>query len=91
AARMIIGAVIAGIISCRLVTIPYPWFSMIRITACGVMAFLPVYLYEGSGVLSQLAGGVVGVVAYAVLLLATGDPSIRDIAAFVKRRFLVRG
>ncbi len=90
AARMIITAAIEGIISCRLVTIPYAWFSMVRITACGVMAFLPVYLYVPESVLWQLAGGVIGLLAYAALLLVTRDPSIRDITSFVKRRFFVR-
>jgi O-antigen/teichoic acid export membrane protein len=89
AARMIIGAVIAGIISCRLVTIPYAWFSMIRIAACGLMAFLPVYFYAPTNVLLQFLGGIIGVTSYAALLLASGDPSIRDIASFVKRRFFV--
>jgi O-antigen/teichoic acid export membrane protein len=90
AARMIIGAVIAGIISCRLVTIPYAWCSMVRITACGVMAFVPIYLFASDRVLWQLLAGVGGVLAYAGLLWLSGDPSIRDISSFVKRR-LARG
>jgi O-antigen/teichoic acid export membrane protein len=90
AARMIIGAVIGGIISCRLVTIPYAWFSMIRITACGVMAFVPIYLSAPEGVAWQMLEGIGGVFAYAGLLWLTGDPSIRDISSFLKRR-LARG
>jgi O-antigen/teichoic acid export membrane protein len=87
AARMIVAAVIAGIISCRLVTIPYAWFSMIRIATCGAMAFVPIYLFASDRVLWQLLAGVGGVLAYAGLLWLSGDPSIRDISSFLKRRF----
>ena len=90
AARMIVSAVIAGIISCRLVTIPYAWFSMIRIGACGAMAFVPIYLFASERVLWQLLAGVGGVLAYTGLLWLTGDPSIRDISSFLKRRFFSR-
>jgi O-antigen/teichoic acid export membrane protein len=90
AARMIVAAAIAGVISCRLVTIPYPWFSLIRIAACGAMAFVPMYLFASDRVLWQLLGGAGGMLAYAGLLWLTGDPSIRQATAFTRRQIAVR-
>ncbi len=86
AARMIVAAVIAGVISARLVSIPYPWFSLVRIAACGAIVFVPMYLFASERVLWQLLGGMGGVLAYAGLLWLSGDPSIRQSWAFTRRR-----
>lgn len=90
AVRWIVMATIAGIISSRLVATPYPWLSMLRITLCGVLTFFPIYLSAPPAIVGQLAAGAAGTLVYAAMLWATGDPSIRDIAAFVRRRILKR-
>jgi O-antigen/teichoic acid export membrane protein len=86
-ARLLITAVIAGVISCRLIRIPYAWFSMVRIVVCGLLAAVPMLLLSSQNPWVSLAYGVAGAAAYLALLWIAGDPSIRDVAGFVRRRF----
>ncbi len=86
AARMVLTASIAGIISCRMVKIPYPWFSLARILACGVLASLPFLLLGGPATLRLVVYGPAAIVVYLALLWVTGDPSVREIGSFALRR-----
>jgi O-antigen/teichoic acid export membrane protein len=90
AARMLMTALIAGLISCRLVKLPYPWFGMIRIAICGIAAYLPLLLIGARNPFLQLAIGIGGVAFYVTLLWLTGDPSIRDGLAFARRQIARR-
>ena len=110
AARCLVEALLAGIISCRLVKIPHQWFSLVRIALCGLLAAAVVALLPQFGMLSdrvadvlpgyrhfaawaeahfvwaQFAVGTIGVLLFPLLLLATGDPSIREGFAFARRQ-----
>jgi O-antigen/teichoic acid export membrane protein len=87
-ARLLMTAAVAGVISCRLIRIPYSWFSMLRATVCGVLATAPVLLLaKSSSMRHAIAYGFAGIAAYLVLLWATRDPSIRDIGWFLYQRF----
>ncbi|HEV2973135.1 MAG TPA: lipopolysaccharide biosynthesis protein [Pirellulales bacterium] len=86
AARMLMSALVAGVISCRLVEIPYSWFSMIRIAVCGAAAYLPTLIIGVTSPFLQLAIGMGGVAVYMALLWLTGDPSVREVLVFVRRQ-----
>ena len=88
AARWLISALIAGIISCRLVTIGFPWFSLLRITVCGLAAAAIASWKPVDDPLVAMGVGILGIALYPVLLWLSGDPAIRDAAMFVRRRLL---
>ncbi len=77
-ARWLFWALAFGLLSRRFVKVPYPWFSLIRITLCGAA------VYVASLLLPPIAGwrewfvGCGGLAAFAALLWITGDPSLRE-------------
>jgi O-antigen/teichoic acid export membrane protein len=83
--RLLVTAVIAGIISCRLIRIPYPWFSFARSTLCGLLAAVPLLLLGPSNPWISLVDGLAGVAAYIVLLRLVRDPSIDEAVSFVRK------
>ena len=85
AARSTLSAAIAGIISCRLVKIPYPWSSMLRSGLCGLAIVIPLSLLSLRSPFLSLALGFAGSAAYLALLWVTGDPSVRLVAAFLAK------
>jgi O-antigen/teichoic acid export membrane protein len=89
-ARWLVSALIAGVVSHRLIEIRYPWFSMARIAICGLLACLPAAFISTNDIATQFAGGIACIAIYAALLWITRDPSIRDIAAFVRRQIAQR-
>jgi O-antigen/teichoic acid export membrane protein len=89
-ARLLITALIAGIISCRLIRIPYPWFSLARIVVCGLLVAVLALLLRSRNPWVSVASGVTGVATYLALLWISGDPSIREIATFIGRRLRPR-
>ncbi len=86
-ARLLVTAVVAGIISCRLIRIPYPWFSLARSTLCGLLAAVPLLLLSPSNPWLSIAYGLAGVAVYIVLLRLVRDPSIDDAVSFVRNWF----
>ncbi len=86
AARTLIYASIAGIISRRLVNIPHSWFNLARITLCGIAAYVPTALIVSDRTFVRLLAGFAGPALYLCLLFLAGDPSVREGFAFVKRR-----
>jgi O-antigen/teichoic acid export membrane protein len=85
--RLILSAVVAGVISARLVRIPYSWFSMSRIVACGLLAAAPLVWLGSPNPWVSLGAGTIGITVYLILLWIAGDPSIREIARLVRSRF----
>ena len=76
AARSTLSAAIAGIISCRLVKIPYPWLSMLRSAICGLVIAIPLSLLMRCGVrLLSFALGLAGSAGY--MVVALGQLAIR--------------
>jgi O-antigen/teichoic acid export membrane protein len=85
AVRLVLTALIAGVISCRLSRIPYAWFSMVRAIICGCLVVVPLLLLMPRNPLLAMAYGFAATVAYGALLWLSGDPSIRSIGEFAFR------
>jgi O-antigen/teichoic acid export membrane protein len=91
AARLVLTALIAGIVSCRLIRIPYAWYGMLRALVCGGLVVMPLLFLAPGRPLVAIAMGSVGTAAYLLLLWISGDPSIRALTASLMARLsLVR-
>jgi O-antigen/teichoic acid export membrane protein len=85
-ARAITNSLLFAVISLRLVKIPHQWFSLLRITLCGVAAACALFWMSRQGGIAEFAVGVLGVVAFPILLWVTGDSSVRDGLHLVRRQ-----
>ena len=83
-ARLLTMAVAAGIISIRLVKIPFSWPSLVRISACGVAAYAIALLLARDADLQQVVVGLAAILGYVALLTVTGDPSVRAAAKLAR-------
>ena len=85
--RWVTNAALASLISRRLIKISLSWFSLLRIALCGAIVAAPILMWPVAGLARQLGVGLGAVLlAYPALLWLTGDPSIRQGLALVKRQ-----
>lgn len=89
-ARLVATAVWAGVISIRLVKIPFSWFSLVRISLCGIAAVAVGLRLAEPNIARSLVVGSGAVVIYIALLAASGDPSIRAAWELLRRRIAAR-
>ena len=85
-ARLVATAIWAGVISIRLVKIPFSWFSLIRISLCGIAAVAVGLRLTERGISRGLLVGSGAVLTYVVLLAVSGDSSIRAALVLLRRR-----
>jgi O-antigen/teichoic acid export membrane protein len=85
--RMVVTAVLATFFSLRLVTIPHAWFSYLRIAVCGLLSTAVYCIRPSHSPLADLTWGLLAVAIYPALLLASGDPTVREAAGFIRRVF----
>ncbi len=86
-AQLVTTAVLGSVISARLVKIPYPWLSLLRIALCGATAIAPALLLPVVGISRQIGVGLGAVLLfYPLLLWVSGDPSVRQGIALLKRK-----
>jgi O-antigen/teichoic acid export membrane protein len=77
-ARMLSNAVFVAVISRRLIKIPYCWFDLLRITICGLLVASTIFWMPWHHGLLEVAIGVAAVALFPLLLLISGDPSVRE-------------
>ena len=85
AARMVVSAVLAAFFSMRLVKLPHEWLSYFRIAICGLLVVVLFIFGPTHTTLGELTWATLAVFAYPVLLFFTGDPTIREAAALIRR------
>jgi O-antigen/teichoic acid export membrane protein len=77
----------AIIFSRRLVSIPHRSKDLLRLAACGIAVAGVAWPLAQGTILGQIAVAVVAAAAYPILLWICGDPTVREAADYLKRRW----
>jgi len=85
-ARVVTSALLFAIISMRLVKIPYPWFSLLRISLCGAAAASALIWISYKGGIAEIGIGVLAIGLFPILLWMTGDSSVREGLHLLRRQ-----
>ena len=84
--RWLLWAFFYWLLARRLVRVPYPWFSLARITLCGAAVYVAILLMPPVAAGGAWVVGCGGLAAFAALLWLSGDPSVREALALTRRQ-----